>query len=153
MNDLITRPYVPDDFVACLAIFDSNVARFFAPEERADFCQCLECANSKNAPYLVFTRNGSVVACGGLIIDGENQQARLAWGMVDKPLHCQGMGTILTQARLMLARDIPDIAEVGLTTSQHTCGFYERFGFTTTKITKDGFAPGLDRWHMILDLT
>lgn len=64
-----------------------------------------------------------------------------------------GTGTSLTLARLELARAIPDIAELIMDTSQHTHGFYEKFGFTVTKVTPDGFAPGLDRWDMTLGLT
>jgi len=73
--------------------------------------------------------------------------------MVDKAHHAQKLGTHLTQARLALARAAPGINEVLLATSQHTHGFYEGFGFTAANITADGFAPGLDRWDMILRLS
>lgn len=152
MDDIVSRPFVADDFPACLAIFDSNVPTFFAPEERADFCQFLESLNTEDRPYLVLTRYGSVIACGGLAVDSEKQRASLAWGMVDRAFHGQGLGSSLTQARLTLARAIPGIAELSLDTSQHTHGFYEKFGFTVSKVTPDGFAPGLDRWDMTLRL-
>jgi predicted GNAT family N-acyltransferase len=152
MNDIVSRPYISDDFSACLAIFDSNVPTFFAPEERADFCQFLGTINAEDRPYLVLTRKGSVIACGGLIIETAKRQASLAWGMVDRTLHGQGLGTSLTQARLALVGATPNIAELMLATSQHTGGFYEGFGFTVSKVTPDGFAPGLDRWDMTLHL-
>lgn len=153
MHDIVSRPYISDDFSACLAIFDSNVPTFFAPEERADFCRFLGSINTRDRPYLVLTRQGSVIACGGLITQTEKRQASLTWGMVDRAHHGQRLGTSLTQARLALARATPNIAELELSTSQHTRGFYERFGFTVSKITPDGFATGLDRWDMTLRLT
>lgn len=153
MSEIISRPYIPDDFSACLAVFDSNVPTYFAPEERADCCECLRGVDVKHRPYIVLTRQGSVIACGGLITETVNRQARLAWVMVDSALHGQGLGTSLTQAILALARATPDIAEVGLATSQHILGFYEGFGFTVSNITPDGFGPGLDRCDMTLSLT
>lgn len=152
MDEVVSRPYVADDLFACLAIFDSNVPTFFVPEERAGFCQFLESIDREDQPYLVLTRNGSVVACGGLAVESERQRASLTWGMVDRASHGQQLGTILTEARLALARAIPDIAELILDTSQHTHGFYEKFGFTVSKVTPDGYAPGLDRWDMTLRL-
>nr|WMC99598.1 GNAT family N-acetyltransferase [Aminobacter aminovorans] len=148
-----SRPYVAEDFAACLAIFYSNVPTFFAPEERADFCQFLESIATEGWSYLVLTHSGSDIACGGLAVEPERKRASLAWGMVDRVFHGQGLGTRLTQARLAQARAIPGIAELILETSQHTHGFYEKFGFTAWRVTPDGFAPGLDRWNMTLRLT
>jgi GNAT superfamily N-acetyltransferase len=153
MDDITSRPYVAEDFAACLAIFDSNVPTFFAPEERADFCQFLESIDTEGWPYLVLTHHGSVIACGGLSVEPERKRASLAWGMVYRAFHGRGLGTRLTQTRLAQARAIPGIAELILDTSQHTHGFYEKFGFTASKVTLDGFAPGLDRWDMTLRLT
>lgn len=153
MQNIVSRPYTADDFSACLAIFDSNVPTYFAPEERAEFCEYLESVNDRDRPCLVLASNGSVVACGGLITEAGNRQARLAWGMVDRAFHGRGVGTRLTRARLALARATPGITELGLETSQHTHGFYEGFGFTVSKITPNGIASGLDRWDMTLRLT
>ncbi len=153
MHDIVSRPYTSDDLSGCMAIFDSNVPTFFAPEERKDFCECLESINDRDRPYLVMLRKDSVVACGGLITEAEKRQARLAWVMVDRALHGQRLGTSLTHALLARARATPNISEVGLETSQHTHGFYEGFGFTVAKVTRDGLAPGLDCWDMTLRLT
>lgn len=152
MNDIVSRPYRSDDYSACLAIFDSNVPTFFAPEERAGYCEFLKSVNAEDSPYLVLTQNGSVIACGGLATEPGKRQARLEWGMVDRSYHGQGLGTRLTMARLELARATPGIDELGLETSQHTHGFYEGLGFTVSKVTPDGFAAGLDRWDMMLRL-
>ncbi len=151
-DDVVTRRYTPTDMAACLAIFDSNVPTFFAPEERADFQQFLADANAAGSPYLVLTRNGAAVASGGLMVDLKERCAVLAWGMVQKILHGQGLGTLLTTARLEMARETPGIDRLNLATSQHTRGFYEKLGFTVTTITEGGFAPGLDRVDMTLRL-
>jgi len=44
----------------------------------------------------------------------------------------------------------PQIKAVQLDTSQHSEGFLARFGFQTTRVTPDGYGPGLDRCDMTL---
>ena len=56
----------------------------------------------------------------------------------------------LTEARLALARTLPGVERLILSTSQHTQGFYAGFGFAVTAHTPDGFGPGLDRVDMAL---
>ena len=152
MSDIVFRPYISADLSACPAIFDSNVPTFFAPEECIKSSEDLKGVNSMVAPYLVLIRDGAVVACGGLTIGRDQRQASLSWGMVDSTFHGLKLGTYLMRARLALARSIPGLAKVVLSASQHTQGFYERFGFTVLKITPDGFGPALDRWDMALRL-
>lgn len=76
----------------------------------------------------------------------------LEWGMVNHTLHGQGLGTNLVKARLALAHASPNIIELTIETSQHSRGFYERFGFTVSKIIPDEFGQGVDRWDMSLRL-
>ena len=152
MQNVLSRPYLPSDLAACLAIFDSNVPRYLAAEERPDYLEYLDSVNAVDRPYQVLTRQNSVIACGSLIVDSETREARLAWGMVDRSLHRQKLGTALTQARLALARTTPGIARVGLETSQHTFEFYRKFGFEVAKVTPDGLAAGLDSYEMVLHL-
>ncbi len=42
--------------------------------------------------------------------------------------------------------------EVVLDTSQHSRGFFERFGFQQVARHRDGYGPGLDRCEMRLEL-
>lgn len=152
MDSITTRPYSPGDQAACLQIFDSNTPKFLAPEERAEFVEFLSSAGGDDCPHLVLVQNGVIVACGGLFLRAEKHQAALSWGMVDRPLHKQRLGARLTTARIDLARNTTGIDELTLSTSQHTYGFYERFGFIVTKITQNHFAPGLHCYDMALRL-
>lgn len=145
------RPYITDDFSACLTIFDTNVPDYFAPEERADCYEFLTTINLDTAPYWVFAQEENIIACGGLIIHAERKQARLAWGMVHNHFHGKGLGTKLTKVRINFAFKTPNIKEIGLETSQHTKAFYEKIGFRVTSIKKDGFAKGFDCYEMILN--
>lgn len=152
MKEVTTRPYRASDQAGCLAVFDTNVPTFFAPAERAEFGAFLVTVDDPGHPYLVLTDADTVVGCGGLYVEPGNPHARLAWGMIDRALHRQGLGRHLTTARLDMARTIPGVTEIGLETSQHTNAFYAGFGFTASRITPDGLAPGLDSYEMVLRL-
>lgn len=147
---VFARAYAPTDRDACLSLFDGNVSRFFDAGERADFERFLG-GTALASPYQVLLRDGRIVACGGFLIE-KGEEAHLCWGMVDRILHGQGLGARLTEARLAAARATPGVRRVRLDTSQHTQGFYARFGFETVRVTPDGYGPGLERWDMVLKL-
>lgn len=153
MPQITQRPYALTDHVACLAIFDANTPRFFATTERSDFTDHLQTCGGPDSPYLVLRQNSAILACGGLHREQGSTSVALTWGMVHPARHGQGIGQRLLDARLALARSLPDLHSLTLSTSQHTSGFYSRAGFTVTAITKDGLTPGLDRWDMTLTLT
>src|SRR5260370_31745648 len=56
------RPYQSSDRDACLALFDSNVPRFFAALERGGFESFLD---APDCSYFVMEHEGAVLGCGG----------------------------------------------------------------------------------------
>lgn len=144
------RPYRPEDKAACLALFDGNTPDFFTASERDDFDRFLDASVH---PYLVIERNGRLVACGGYAQETDHETVGLCWGMVERSSHRAGLGRRLTEARLDAARATPGVRAVRLDTSQHTEGFYRRFGFVTYGVTPDGYGAGLHRHDMKLSLT
>ena len=149
MTDTHVRAYAPADRAACLALFDGNVPTFFTPGERADFAAFLD-AYAADWAFQVVERGGAIVACGGHRVAADGATAGFCWGMVDRAQHRTGIGRILTQARLDAARATPGVRQVRLDTSQHTKGFYARFGFVVEQVVPDGYGPGLDRVDMLL---
>lgn len=143
------RPYTPADYEACLAIFDSNVPRFFAPEERAEFTEFLE--NPMGSYFVLTDEEDTIVACGGY---GEIRGIGvLTWGMVRRDLHKQGLGQRLIRERIAdLKRTLPHLREIHMNTSQYSVNFFEREGFRATRIKLHGFAPGLHEYHLKLAL-
>lgn len=146
---LAVRPYHPNDRTACLAVFDGNTPRFFAPSERADFAGFLEAGPDD---YFVVADGGTVVGCGGVFVkDGPGglRWGGLCWGMVERTRHRAGVGSLLLRHRLAHLADT-HLEAVVLDTSQHSRGFFARFGFEVVKVTPDAYAPGLDRYDMKL---
>ena len=141
-----TRPYHRNDLTACLAIFDSNLPTYFAPEERPDFESFLRELAGEHA-YQVIELDGSVVACGGLSPPA-NGTAGFCWGMVEKSRHGQGLGRHLARVRLQQAATDPCVERIALSTSQHTEGFYAALGFRVTQRVTDGHGPGIHAVHM-----
>lgn len=145
------RAYRNEDREACLALFDGNVPKYFAIEERQDFVSFLE---KLPGPYFVMVNEQEeVVACGGYATSEKNRElAVLCWGMVRRDLHRHGVGTQLLEERLRLIAAEPHLSIVMIETSQHSCGFFERFGFMVKRVVPNGFAQGLDLVEMKLEL-
>lgn len=95
--------------------------------------------------------NGEAIACGGIFIDEEKNEAGLAWGMVKGSHHKKGYGKQFTIYRLALLKETWPSATHKIETSQHTEGFYAKMGFRTVRIEKNGFAEGLDIYVMHLN--
>jgi len=134
---------------ACLALFDGNTPDFFAVAERAQYAAFLD---QPGATYLVMRmENEGVVAAGGYYMTEEDSLGALAWGIVARRWHRHGLGSELL--RLRLSRLAASGARaVRVRTSQHSRGFFERFGFRPTSVIPDGFSPDIDLVELRLQL-
>ena len=146
---MILRDYTPQDKTACLELFDSNLDPYFMPHEREQFSRFLD---NKVGEYFVVEEEGVIVGCGGIATTPETGEGNLTWGMINRGKHGQGIGRFLTEGRLARLRQIPGLKTVAIQTSQHTVGFYTRYGFEVKEIVRDGFGPGLDNYKMTLFL-
>jgi predicted GNAT family N-acyltransferase len=152
------RPYLAEDRIACIQIFKSNSPQYFDNSELTDFelwlngqdQKILAYRNSKVEQYFVIEEENKVVGCGGYYIITDTLIANMAWGMIDHSWHKQGLGHQLFKFRIDEIKKAHPNHSISLNTSQHTFPFFERFGFKVTKITKDGFANGMDKYEMLL---
>lgn len=143
------REYTPADRAGCLDVFDSNIPEFFSDEEREDFIDFLGRLPGRYG--VVVDSTGRILGCGGVARSRTDpRRVDLTWGMIHKALHRNGIGRVLTRARLDWIEAMPDVDVVDLNTSHLTEGFYEKFGFRTVKRIMDGYRPGLDRCDMEL---
>ena len=142
------EPYQKEHFKTCMQIIQSNTPKYILPVEHLDYRNFL---SRKHKKYFVFLKNNVLVACGGYGFNKTKTQAGLSWGLVHRRYHKQGYGSHLIKFRLHHVKSIyPDI-EIHLGTSQHTYGFFEKFGFKIKKITKNGYGKGLNKYDMILN--
>lgn len=149
--DVRLRPWRAEDRDLGEALFDSNTPRYFAAIEKADF---LAFVDDLPGPYFVLeTLDGEALGCGGYA--GEPQAASVAalcWGIVRGDLHGHRLGERLLTERLTRIAAQPGFETVRIETTQHSRGFFARYGFVETGHTPDGFAPGMDRVDMTLRL-
>ena len=143
------RLYKPDDLTAVIGIFRSNIPKYFGADEETGLQEFL---TDRAEKYYVLQTAGDVVASGGIALnDLESPTVSLCWGMVRADFLGKGLGKELTRFRIGIAREKYPGLPLTLGTSQHTRGFYERFGFRLIERRPDGFGPGIDDCRMRLD--
>lgn len=140
------RPFQAEDQPGCMAVFDSNVPKYFSPQERPLYEAFLA---ALPGPYLVIEDpEGQIQGCGGYAVTAG--EGSMCWGMIGKTWHGRGLGTRLLQARIEQLQADPLVHSIRLDTSQHTRAFYERMGFQQIGFKENGYAPGLHRIDMAL---
>lgn len=128
-------------FDRCMVLFESNHVPYFAADESALYRIYLTDKAIDQAYYLALDDDQLLAAGGYTERDGV---LWLVWGMVGREWHGRGIGRRLLEYRLLeMQRRYPG-ALIRLNTSQHTAGFYEKYGFVQEKRVKDGFEAGLD---------
>ena len=144
------RPYTPEDLDAVVAIFRSNIPKYFTPEEEPGLHDFL---SEYSGNYYVLELDGEIVGAGGIAWnDLESPTVSLCWGMVHREHLGTGLGKKLTEFRIAASREQYGDVPLTIGTSQHTQGFYEKLGFRLTEYEMDGYGPGIDTCKMRLDI-
>ena len=151
MVNISIREYQPSDQAACLEVFRSNFPHYFSEEDLDEYLEFLNDPEDRQN-YLVLEKDQKIVGCGGYYVVHERGWGGLSFGMLDQSVHGTGLGKRLLLERLYRLSQVPEVGSIYLDTSQHTFGFFEKFGFVTQEITPDGYGGGLDRYDMKLIL-
>lgn len=139
--------YQPRDLDDVIGIFRSNIPKYFGPDEESGLRNFLA---KFPDDYFVAELDGEIIGAGGIALN-DNNTVSLCWGMVRADHLGTGRGRQLTEFRIEKAREKHGSLPLVISTSQHTQGFYERFGFRVTKHVPDGFGPGIDICEMLFD--
>lgn len=155
ISDISIQLYTALHRQGCKDAFASNVPQFFTPDEVNQFDEWLDYLEGKldlypgdSNQYYVILHHQMVIACGGFGYSPSTNQAILAWGLVHNNYHRKGIGSTLLSYRLNKIGKLYPSAVLILDTTQHSYPFFERHGFVIEKITKDSYAPGMDRYDM-----
>lgn len=138
------RPYVSEKLEDVVAIFRTNIPKYFVPKEEQELREYLA---EHPEDYYLLESGGEIVAAGGISLNSD-ESVSLCWGMVRNDLIGTGLGKELTEFRLEKARERFGPLPVKISTSQHTEGFYKKLGFETVERIPDGFGPGIDKCEM-----
>lgn len=144
------RSYNSEDLDAVVSIFRSNIPKYFGPEEEPGLYNFMD---ERAEDYYVVEVDGEVVGAGGIALndDIDPQTVSLCWGMVRQDHLGTGLGKALTEFRIDLARRKHPGLAITIGTSQHTEGFYQKFGFVTVEHKPDGYGVGIDMCRMRLE--
>ena len=143
------RKYESEDLEPVVAVFRSNIPKYFGPSEEAGLRGFLAAMRADD--YYVIEVDGEIVGAGGIALN-EDDTVSLCWGMVREDHLGTGLGRKLTEFRVAASREKFGDRAMVTSTSQHTEGFYEKFGFRTVEHTPDGFGPGIDICKMRRDV-
>ena len=91
------RPYTSDDLEPVVAIFRSNIPKYFGPSEEPGLRSFL--ADGRSEDYFVGEADGQIVVAGGIALN-EDQTVSLCWGMVRSDHLGTGLGRELTRFRI-----------------------------------------------------
>lgn len=154
---MLIRPYESSDYDACIVAFESNMPKYFLPQELPDFTNWLDKYQNGGpyhvegeAAYFVIEEDGLLIACGGVFIEPQNNLAGMVWGMVDNRLHKRGIGKKFLLFRIEYIRNHCPSCRIKLDTTQHSYPFFEKYGFSIVKYTENGYAEGMHRYDMLL---
>ncbi len=142
------RAFETTDLEAVVGVFRSNIPKYFGPGEEPGLREFL---TESSGNYFVCTIDDEIVGAGGFAANSNGATVSLCWGMVRKDHLGTGLGKRLTKYRIAMAREMFDDLPIVISTSQHTQGFYEKFGFFLTRHEPDGFGLGIDICEMRLD--
>lgn len=151
---LAIKAYLTRDKQACLKAFESNVPKYFTQAEIVDFDAFLEMIPNKvgvnKTYYFVVVFENEVIGCGGFGDKDNTKIITLAWGLIHQKFHKKGFGKELLAFRLEQIKEKYPNHIVYIDTTQYSYGFFEKYGFETTKITNDFYEKGLHRYDMQL---
>lgn len=150
--ETIIRTYNKTDKNDCIAAFKTNVPEYFTEDEIIDFEKFLTKLENGNVQtrFYVVEENNTIIGCGGFGDKDNTGTISLAWGLVHKHFHKKGFGKKLLLHRLeQIKLHYPELPVV-IDTTQYSFGFFEKYGFVTTKITNDYYTAGMHRFDMIL---
>jgi ribosomal-protein-alanine N-acetyltransferase len=149
---LAIRAYQISDKQACLEAFESNVPKYFTQAEIADYDKFLEMipikVEANKTFYYVVVFGNEVIGCGGFGDKDNSDIITLAWGLIHQNFHKKGFGKVLLDYRLEQIKEKYPNQLVYIDTTQYSYGFFEKYGFETTKITHDFYEMGLHRYDM-----
>ena len=149
MSALFIRSYQNSDRDACIAVFKSNIPKFFLKTEQKDFESYLK--EGLSDYWVVVHSQAGIIACGGLAPESEDE-VRLCYGLVHSQFHRRGIGKALLLFRLVQACNNPNLKYVSLDTIQFNPNFFGKAGFVTEKVSENHYGPNLHRYDMRLQI-
>lgn len=135
--------YTSSEFESCIDLFTSNADKFFDKSELEQYEEFLNC-EALDGDYFIVKHDTFTVGAGGFF--SHENAFWLDWGIIHRSSHRQGIGTKLLKYRISKIYQENKNPIIKLCTSQHTEGFYKKYGFEVLNFTKDGYGINLHKY-------
>ncbi len=144
-----TRVYKQEDQQRILEIFRSNCPKYFAFDDEQYLIDFLN--NYADENYLVILKGEEIIGCGGHYT--KDDMHGIAWVMFEVGSIGPGMlkkisDNFYTEIENKIAAESTNLP-IQINTTQLMEKWFNRYGFKTFEIIKDGFGQGLDEYKMI----
>lgn len=130
-----------------MSMFDANCPEFFAPNEREEYRNYLDCTPEG---YEVCEIDGRILGAFGLFGDRHDIKT-LNWILLDPQTQGLGVGSRIMGRVIELGRALK-AKQVNIAASHKSAPFFAKFGAITASTSIDGWGPGMHRVDMVLSL-
>ncbi len=141
---MIIRPYQATDKARLLEIFRRNTPKYFDQTEEQDFEKHLA---QKGDTYLTIEVDNKIVGGTGYEMN-EDKSGSIVWIFFDPDYSGKGLGRQAVEYCCMIMNKEDSIEKFVVRTSQFAFGFFEKIGYTLTRIEKNYWAKGFDLYEM-----
>ncbi|KAA3438733.1 GNAT family N-acetyltransferase [Rufibacter hautae] len=139
------RTYNQEDKASVVHLLQLNTPEFFHPSEQKDLEHYLD---HEVEDYFVVEENTVIIGAGGINYFPEEKIARISWDIIKPNLQGKGIGKKLMEHRINHLREKQEIELIVVRTTQLVYKFYEKMGFSLSKVEKDFWAPNFDLYQM-----
>lgn len=152
-QEVTIKPFHVDDTAVLQMAFQQNIPTYYDAEEMEGFASYLrELVLNPNQKYFTVRVDDKIVGGGGYFVEPAMQVAGINWLFFGDAGRGVGAGKKLMEHLLEAVKNAPGAARLKVATSQKANGFFEKFGFKTTRTEKDFWGLGLDLHEMWLTL-
>lgn len=142
-NDVRFTAYASGNKDACMALFDDNCPKYFAPNERGDYHNFLE--QLPNG-YEICLASDEVIGAFGLIDNSLN------WILLSPRATGLGLGSLIMSRVIQLANR-NNLTTIEIAASHLSKGFFAKHGAEAIAEKLNGWGPGMHRVDMRLNIT
>jgi hypothetical protein len=144
------RTYFQTDKEDILSILSSNTPKYFGEEDKKDLLDFLENYTGEN--FKVVMLNDKIVGCGGHYVKQTEKIYGIAWVMFKR--FSMGVSTFLRVSDIFFNYLLEAILQeqlkydIVINTTQLLEKSFNKYGFVTEQIIKNGFGENLDHFKM-----
>jgi ribosomal protein S18 acetylase RimI-like enzyme len=139
------REYKSTDQEEILNLLRLNTPIYFSLEEEPDLIYYLQ---HEIDFYFVIEINGMIVGSGGINFNENKTLGKISWDILHPDFQGKKLGSALLKYRIEKLKQVPEVKEIIVRTSQLVYQFYEKNGFQLIEIIEHYWAKNFHLYKM-----